>query len=105
MLYVLVHDTCHLHMGQDCCACHALLDPLTTRSPRCFLPPCRLLYCRPDDDDDTPDRSHKQVPDWARGPALRAALVAQHCMDPELVFGVLKNASCDLVEMFKGVGG
>jgi len=60
--------------------------------------------CRPrrDDDTETPDRSHKPVPDWAKPAAVLQALKAQRHVDPDTIFGAARRDTCDLAEMFKG---
>lgn len=57
-----------------------------------------------DDDEDTPDRSHKPVPEWAKPAAVLQALKAQRHIDPESVFGKERPNTCDLTDMFKGRG-
>lgn len=61
---------------------------------------CRAAGCR-DDDVETPDRSHKPIPDWARSHKLFEALQAQQHTDPDTIFGARQN-TCDLANMFAG---
>jgi hypothetical protein len=55
-----------------------------------------------DEEDDDDGRAKKKVPDWARGPALEAAIHAQYGdggLDPEGIFPEV--STCDLEEIFK----
>jgi hypothetical protein len=63
--------------------------------------PC--LHCCPcrDDDAETPDRSHKPIPEWARSQVLYEALKAQQATDPDSIFGA-RQTTCDLGDMFAG---
>lgn len=63
--------------------------------------PCIVTVPR-DDDEDTPDRSHKPVPEWAKPTAVLQALKAQRHVDPDGIFGNTREETCDLAEMFKG---
>eukprot|EP00878_Enallax_costatus_P042706 GHUV01050153.1.p1 GENE.GHUV01050153.1~~GHUV01050153.1.p1 ORF type:complete len:104 (+),score=9.50 GHUV01050153.1:163-474(+) len=56
---------------------------------------------RRDDDVDTPDRSHKPVPEWARSHKLYEALKSQQHTDPDSIFGA-RQTTCDLADMFAG---
>jgi hypothetical protein len=60
-----------------------------------------MQTCR-DDDEDTPDRSHKPVPEWAKPTAVLQALKAQRHIDPDNIFGKAHGDTCDLQDMFKG---
>jgi hypothetical protein len=62
-----------------------------------------VTCCSPrDDDEDTPDRSHKPVPEWAKPAAVLQALKAQRHIDPDSIFGKERPNTCDLTDMFKG---
>lgn len=57
-----------------------------------------------DDDEDDEGRSKKNIPDWARGANLDAAVHAQHgngegFVDPDTIFSEI--STCDLEEIFK----
>jgi hypothetical protein len=62
---------------------------------------CAFCLCR-DDDEDTPDRSHKPVPEWAKPTAVLQALKAQRHIDPDSIFGKARRDTCDLTDMFTG---
>jgi hypothetical protein len=64
---------------------------------------CGAPHCR-DDDELTPDRSHKPIPGWARPQAVLDAIKAQRHKDPDAIFGATRN-TCDLTDMFKGGWG
>jgi hypothetical protein len=73
---------------------------------RAALPaaPCRPAPApRRDDDEATPDRSGKPIPDWARSHNLGDCLRRQQHVDPDKVFGA-KATSCPLDDIFKGFG-
>ncbi len=52
---------------------------------------------------ETPERSGKPIPDWARGARLMDALRRQQFMDPDKVFSA-RRTDCPLEEVFHGVG-
>lgn len=56
-----------------------------------------------DDDEATPDRSGKPIPDWARSHNLGECLRRQQHVDPDKIFGA-RGATCPLDDVFKGVG-
>jgi hypothetical protein len=56
-----------------------------------------------DDDEATPDRSGKPIPDWARSHNLGDCLRRQRHVDPDKVFQA-KQTSCPLDDIFEGVG-
>lgn len=71
-------------------------------STRNFIRATRMaVYCHRDDDVETPDRSHKPIPDWARSHKLYEALKAQQHTDPDTIFGA-RQTTCDLADMFAG---
>ncbi|WIA43260.1 hypothetical protein OEZ86_009763 [Tetradesmus obliquus] len=57
-----------------------------------------------DDDAETPDRSHKPIPEWARTQVLFEALKQQQATDPDSIFGA-RQTTCDLGDMFADVPG
>ena len=60
------------------------------------------VCCR-DDDDESPDRVGKVVPEWAQSHNLMRQLQEQRPQDPDKIFGA-KQTSCDLDVLFDGVG-
>jgi hypothetical protein len=56
------------------------------------------------DSDSETEKPRKRIPDWARGPNLESSLHVQFggtTIDPDLIFAPVKNASCDLEQMFQ----
>jgi hypothetical protein len=74
--------------------CRSASTPVSSALQTC------LISCR-DDDAETPDRSHKPIPEWARSQVLYEALRAQQATDPDSIFGA-RQTTCDLGDMFAG---
>lgn len=74
----------------------ASCSPSVRSNPAIFCDPA----CR-DDDAETPDRSHKPIPEWARSQVLFEALKQQQATDPDSIFGA-RQTTCDLGDMFAG---
>ena len=56
-----------------------------------------------DDDEPTPDRAGKPIPDWARSHNLGDCLRRQQHMDPDKIFAA-RQTTCPLDDIFLGVG-
>eukprot|EP00775_Hariotina_reticulata_P010316 gene10316-10474_t len=76
------------------------VNPGSKRTPA--QQPSYMISPFRDDDEDTPDRSHKPIPDWARSQALFEAVKAQQHKDPDTIFGQ-RQTTCDLGELFADV--